>query len=85
MDYKFNEEMVKFKFRADEMMSHMVSEDKFKDALDKTVKLKDYEMMYSRVKELSHMVNSEIKSMLGDTCRIAFYFCSIAVLFIQHS
>lgn len=65
MDYKFNEELVKFKFRADEMMSHMVAEDKFKEAMEKTVKMKDYEKMYQRVNELSHMVNSEIKSMLG--------------------
>lgn len=46
IDTRFNEEMIRFKFRADEMMSHMVNENKFKEALGRTVNRKDYELLY---------------------------------------
>jgi hypothetical protein len=37
MEHKLNEEFVKFKFKSDEHMANMVSEEKFKIALGKTV------------------------------------------------
>ena len=37
LEHKMNEEFIKFKFKADEHMANMVSEEKFKGALQKTV------------------------------------------------
>jgi len=48
-----NEEFIKFKFKADEHMANMVSEDKFKSALQKTVNLKDHHILNDKVRELN--------------------------------
>ena len=42
LEHKMNDEFIKFKFKADEHMANMVSEDKFKQSLSKTVNLKDH-------------------------------------------
>lgn len=56
LEHKMNEEFIKFKFKADEHMANMVSEDKFKQALQKTVNLKDHQILNDKVRELNQVV-----------------------------
>lgn len=49
MEHKLSDEFIKFKFKADEHMANMVSEEKFKTALGKTVNLKDFYSLNDKV------------------------------------
>jgi hypothetical protein len=50
------EELVRFKYKADEHMANMVSEEKFRQSMSLTVNYKDYGLLQDKVKELNQMV-----------------------------
>ena len=62
--HKIEQEVELYKLQANQHISHLVTEDRFQETIQKYTNLKDYEYLMERMKELNQLVCTDVKPSL---------------------